>query len=73
MDTGAADCGVMCTFIKELLEGHLKVGFLLVWQGGKIYLIYSKGGKTNLIVVKDLLQETRLTFDFESIYFPCVR
>ena len=30
VDTGAADCGVMCTFIKELLEGHLKVGFLLV-------------------------------------------
>merc|ERR1712037_435029 len=24
VDTGAADCGVMCTFIKELLEGHLK-------------------------------------------------
>ena len=20
------DCGVMCTFLKELLEGHLKVG-----------------------------------------------
>ena len=25
------DCGVMCTFIKELLEGHLKVSGVMEW------------------------------------------
>lgn len=48
MDTGAADCGVMCTFIKELLEGHLKVGFLVVM---KMYPT-PEGGKNNQICLR---------------------